>query len=67
LALFLLLDLLIGAALWARARCLQAGCSVAARCQVPIGRLLRCFLIVIAANVLTQLFASVTTGCSAWI
>jgi O-antigen/teichoic acid export membrane protein len=63
LALFLLLDLLIGAALWGTSPLLAGrlfrGSTVP---STELVVLLRCFLIVIAANVLTQLFASVTTG-----
>lgn len=63
LALFLLLDLLISGGLWA-ATPLLAGKffhgSIVPRNEL-IG-LLRLFLIVLAGNILTQLFASVTTG-----
>jgi len=63
LTLFLLLDLVIGAALWGTSPLLAGrlfrGSTVP---STELVVLLRCFLIVIAANVLTQLFASVTTG-----
>lgn len=63
LTLFLLLDLLIGASLWGAspllARRLFRGSMVPGTELVV---LMRCFLIVIAANILTQLFSSVTTG-----
>jgi len=63
LALFLLLDLLISAALWALspllAERLFRGSTMPG---AELVGLLRCFLIVVAANILTQLFASVTTG-----
>jgi O-antigen/teichoic acid export membrane protein len=63
LTLFLLLDLLIGTTLWG-ASPLLAG-RLFRGSTMPIAELvtlLRCFLIVIAANILTQLFTSVTTG-----
>jgi O-antigen/teichoic acid export membrane protein len=63
LTLFLLLDLVIGAALWLASPLLAGrlfrGSTVP---STELVVLLRCFLIVIAANILTQLFASVTTG-----
>jgi O-antigen/teichoic acid export membrane protein len=63
LCLFLLLDLVISVALWGAspllARTLFHG-STSASSELIF--LLRCFLIVIAANILTMLFASVTTG-----
>jgi O-antigen/teichoic acid export membrane protein len=63
LALFLLLDALIGIVLWTAsplvARRMFHGSTVP---TAELIVLLRCFLIVIAANILTQLFASVTTG-----
>jgi O-antigen/teichoic acid export membrane protein len=63
LALFLLLDLLIAAALWLSSPLLAVklfhGSTLP---HAELIFLLRCFLIVIAANLLTQLFASVTTG-----
>jgi len=63
LALFLLLDLAIGIALWVASPLLAGrlfrGSTVT---SIELIVLLRCFLIVIAANILTQLFASVTTG-----
>ncbi|MFZ0319989.1 MAG: oligosaccharide flippase family protein [Candidatus Sulfotelmatobacter sp.] len=63
LALFLLLDLVIGTAAWGASPLLAA--KLFRGSTVPTAELivlLRCFLIVIAANILTQLFASVTTG-----
>ena len=63
LTLFLLLDLTIGAAVWLAAPILVT--RLFRGSAVPGAELivlLRCFLIVIAANILTQLFASVTTG-----
>jgi len=63
LALFLLLDFVIGVAVWV-ASPLLAG-RLFRGSAIPgaeLISLLRCFLIVIAANILTQLFASVTTG-----
>lgn len=63
LSLFLLLDLAICAAIWIAspllARTLFHGSTVP---NAELVVLLHCFLIVIAANVLTMLFASVTTG-----
>jgi O-antigen/teichoic acid export membrane protein len=63
LALFLLLDCVIGTALWCASPLLAArlfrGSSVA---SVEVILLLRCFTVVIATNILIQLFASVTTG-----
>jgi O-antigen/teichoic acid export membrane protein len=63
LSLFLLLDIVIGATLWGTSPLLASvlfhGSSVP---TAELIVLLRCFLIVIAANILTQLFASVTTG-----
>ncbi len=63
LTLFLLLDLVIGTALWLATPLLAdrlfRGSTVP---STELVVLLRCFLIVIAANILTQLFASVTTG-----
>jgi O-antigen/teichoic acid export membrane protein len=63
LALFLLLDLVIGAALWSASPLLAArlfrGSPLA---NAELVYLLRCFLAVIATNILIQLFASVTTG-----
>jgi O-antigen/teichoic acid export membrane protein len=63
LALFLLLDLVIGVAVWCAsqllvARLFRGGTTPNAELVL----LLRCFLIVIAANILSQLFASVTSG-----
>jgi O-antigen/teichoic acid export membrane protein len=63
LTLFLLLDLLIGTALWSASPLLSTRLfhgSTMANTELLI--LLRCFVIVIGANLLTQLFASVTTG-----
>lgn len=63
LSLFLLLDFVISVALWAassRLAVVMFHGSTVPRTELVI--LLRCFLIVIAANILTQLFASVTTG-----
>lgn len=63
LALFLLLDLAIAAILWGSSALLAARLfrgSTAANSELVF--LLRCFLIVIVTNLLTQLFASVTTG-----
>lgn len=63
LALFLLLDLVIGTVFWLASPVLAArlfrGSTVA---SPELISLLRCFLVVIAANISTQLFASVTTG-----
>jgi O-antigen/teichoic acid export membrane protein len=63
MSLFLLLDFVIGITLWTAsprlADVLFRGSSVP-RTELVV--LLRCFLIVIATNILTQLFASVTTG-----
>lgn len=63
LALFLLLDFLICAALWGACPLLAdeffRGSTVP---RAELIGLLRLFLVVIAANILTQLFASVTTG-----
>jgi O-antigen/teichoic acid export membrane protein len=63
LSLFLLLDFVISMALWAassRLAVIMFHGSTVPRTELVI--LLRCFLVVIAANILTQLFASVTTG-----
>ena len=63
LALFLLLDLLIGSAVWGASPLLVKRLfhgSVVPGAELIV--LLRCFLIVIAANILSQVFASVTTG-----
>lgn len=63
MALFLLLDVVIGAVLWSASPALAG--RLFRGSTVPSNELvilLRCFLIVIAANILTQLFASVTTG-----
>jgi stage V sporulation protein B len=63
LSLFLLIDLVIATSLWMTtpvlAKMLFHGSTVA---SVELVTLLRFFLIVIAANILIQLFASVTTG-----
>jgi O-antigen/teichoic acid export membrane protein len=63
LSLFLLLDIVIGAALWSASPSLAGmlfrGSTVP---SAELVVLLHCFQIVIAANILTQLFASVTTG-----
>jgi O-antigen/teichoic acid export membrane protein len=63
LALFLALDFVISAALWALSPLLAArlfrGSAVP---NAELVRLLHLFLIVVAANILTQLFASVTSG-----
>lgn len=63
LALFLLLDLLIGTAVWGASPLLVKrlfhGTTVP---SAELIVLLRCFLIVVAANILTQVFASATTG-----
>ena len=63
LALFLILDFVIGIAVWFGSPVLAArlfrGSTLPA---IELVILLRCFLIVIAANILTQLFASVTSG-----
>lgn len=63
LTLFLLLDLAIGTVLWSASPILASklfhGSSMAG---AELVALLRLFVIVIAANILTQLFASVTTG-----
>ncbi|MBZ5666306.1 MAG: oligosaccharide flippase family protein [Acidobacteriia bacterium] len=63
LTLFLLLDVAIAAVLWIASPLLAS--KLFRGSTVPSGELtllLRCFLIVIATNLLTQLFASVTTG-----
>jgi O-antigen/teichoic acid export membrane protein len=63
LTLFLLLDLIIGTAVWFTSPLLVKRLfhgSAVPGAELII--LLRCFLIVIASNVLAQLFASVTTG-----
>ena len=63
LILFLLLDIVISTVLWAaipRLTGLLFHGSAVPNTELVV--LLRCFLIVIAANILTQLFASVTTG-----
>jgi O-antigen/teichoic acid export membrane protein len=63
LALFLMLDLFLGTALWLGSPLLAT--HLFRGSPLPAAELvvlLRCFLIVIAANILTQLFASVTTG-----
>ena len=63
LTLFLLLDLVIGSAVWGASPLLvERLFRGSAMSQVDLVGLLRCFLIVIAANILSQLFASVTTG-----
>lgn len=63
LTLFLLLDCVIVAAIWSTAPLLASrlfhGTTVS---NSELVFLLRCFVAVIAANILTQLFASVTTG-----
>jgi O-antigen/teichoic acid export membrane protein len=63
LTLFLLLDCVIVAALWCAAP-LLAGTLFhgSAATTTELTFLLRCFVAVIAANIVTQLFASVTTG-----
>lgn len=63
LGLFLLIDLVVGAALWILTPMLAGGLFHGS--HVPRGELislLRIFVLVVAANILTQLFASVTTG-----
>jgi O-antigen/teichoic acid export membrane protein len=63
LALFLLLDLVIGTAVWGAGPLLVERLfrgSTMPHAELVV--LLRCFLIVIASNILSQLFASVTTG-----
>jgi O-antigen/teichoic acid export membrane protein len=63
LALFLLLDFAISAALWSASPLLAGRLfrgSTVPKTELVV--LLRCFLIVVAANIMTQLFASVTTG-----
>jgi len=63
LTLFLLLDCVIAAALWYAAPLLAGRLfhgSTAATTELIF--LLRCFVVVIAANIVTQLFASITTG-----
>ena len=63
LSLFLLLDFVIGITLWGASPRLAGMLfhgSTVPRMELVV--LLRCFLIVIAANILSQLFASVTTG-----
>jgi O-antigen/teichoic acid export membrane protein len=63
LTLFLLLDVIIGGVLWCAtpllARRLFHGTTMS---SAELIVLFRCFLIVIATNILTQLFASVTSG-----
>lgn len=63
LTLFLMLDLVIGTALWSASPLLVQrlfrGSPIS---NADLVLLLRCFLIVISANILSQLFASVTTG-----
>lgn len=63
LVLFLLLDFVIAVAVWFSSPLLSGrlfhGSAVP---TIQLVVLLRCFLIVIAANILTQLFASITTG-----
>lgn len=63
MSLFLLLDFVIGIVLWSTSPWLAGllfhGSTVP---TTELVLLLRCFLIVIATNILTQLFASVTTG-----
>jgi O-antigen/teichoic acid export membrane protein len=63
LALFLLLDFVIATAIWLGSPLLAGRLfsgSTVPRAELVV--LLRCFLIVIVANILTQLFASVTAG-----
>jgi O-antigen/teichoic acid export membrane protein len=63
LTLFLLLDLVIGITVWGASPLLVEKLfrgSTMSNTELVV--LLRCFLIVIAANILSQLFASVTTG-----
>jgi O-antigen/teichoic acid export membrane protein len=63
LTLFLLLDLAIGTVLWGGSPFLVSRLfhgTTTASTELVI--LFRCFVIVIAANILSQLFASVTTG-----
>jgi len=63
LTLFLLLDCVIAAAIWLAAPVLANSLlhdSSPFRSEMVF--LLRCFVLVIAANVLTQLFSSITTG-----
>lgn len=63
LALFLLLDLVIGSSVWALAPLIAE--RLFRGSTIPISELivlLRCFTVVIAANILSQLFASVTSG-----
>jgi len=63
LTLFLVLDLVIGTAVWGASPLLVERLfrgSTMSNADLVV--LLRCFLIVIAANILSQLFASVTTG-----
>jgi O-antigen/teichoic acid export membrane protein len=63
LTLFLLLDLVIGTTLWSASPLLAGRLFRGSTVPSPeLVVLLRCFLIVIANNILTQLFASVTTG-----
>jgi O-antigen/teichoic acid export membrane protein len=63
LTLFLLLDVVIGTSVWVASPLLVArlfhGSTIP---SAELILLLRCFLIVIAANIFSQLFASVTTG-----
>lgn len=63
LCLFLLVNLVLGSALWAASPLLVSklfGGSTVPRHDLIV--LLRCFTAVIAANILSQVFASVTTG-----
>jgi len=63
LSLFMLLDLVIGIGVWVGSPLLAS--KLFRGSPVPSAELivlLRCFLIVIAANILSQLFASVTSG-----
>ena len=63
LALFLLLDFVIGISVWLSSPLLSS--KLFRGSTVPTSELavlLRCFLIVVATNILTQLFASITTG-----
>jgi O-antigen/teichoic acid export membrane protein len=63
LALFVVLDLVIGTALWVTSPLLAGRLFRGSMVPLPeLVVLLHCFLIVVAANILTQLFSSVTTG-----
>jgi O-antigen/teichoic acid export membrane protein len=63
LTLFLLLDCVIAVVIWSAAPVLVSKLfHSSAIASTDLISLLRCFVVVIAINILTQLFASVTTG-----